>query len=616
MKQYKRLFAVVSSVLTLLPFMPVSAAAADLTESDAMSSDDFENVIAECAQGTRFASFQTAVFTADDVIYTGRFGYSDMETGILADEQSVYDWGSISKTLVWVSIMQLSEQGKLDLNEDIRTYLPDGFLTRLEYDDPITVLNLMNHQCGWEETSGMIETAVRDKILPLDEALKQSEPHQAFRPGEITGYSNWGAALAGYLVECVSGESFSDYVHASIFDVLGMEHTSIAPDHSDTPWVQERYETMKAYQSVSSDTLTPVEKKAYIQIYPAGAAVGTIDDLAAYGRAFLSDPCPLFEKQETLELMLSPTSYFGDSGLVQNCHGFWTSYYGVTCLGHSGATGTGSANFVFSREKGTGCVILANQLGESCFTELIPVLLFGDSNENPELTEDIPDKSADISGKYMLSRDMWKGIPSLLSRLSPMTIKKTDYGTFRMNNVIELNQVRENLFAINLSSTGSPVGCARNPDGRTVLSLGSTDLVETPHLLLDQIMIYGYIVLAVLGFILLIVSWIQKIVKRWNPYSGWQVVILSRTAGLVSLAGIVIFYLFLLAYSGVFPLCKSVIQIAEIICMGCYGVSVLSSLFFLLMKKKQNAKPSAHILNLAVSGLMLAFAAALQLWIV
>ncbi len=604
-----------SSVLTLLPFMPVSAASAEQTESAAMTSDDFENVIAEYAQETRFASFQTAVFTADDVIYTGRFGYSDIEQGIRADEQSVYDWGSISKTLVWVSIMQLSEQGKLDLNDDIRTYLPDGFLTRLKYDDPITVLNLMNHQCGWEETSAMIETADNNKILPLDEALKQSEPNQVFRPGEITGYSNWGAALAGYLVECVSGESFSDYVHTSIFDVLGMEHTSIAPDHSDTPWVQERYETMKAYQSIYADSLTPIDKKSFIQIYPAGAAVGTIDDLAAYGRAFLSDPCPLFEKQETLELMLSPTSFFGDSGLVQNCHGFWTSYYGVTCLGHNGATITGSANFVFSREKGTGCVILANQAGESSFTELIPVLLFGDSKENPELTESGSKKGVDISGKYMLSRDVWKGIPALYSKLSSVTIEKMDDGTFRLNDMIELNETRENLFVINFVREGSPVGYAKNPDGRTILSLGSTDLVKAPNLRLEQIMIYGYMILAVLSFILLIVSWIQTIVKRWNSYGGWQFIILSRAAGIVSLAGIVIYYIFLLSYSGVFTLCKTLTKYAEMMCIGCYGVSLLASLFFLFVKRKQNAKPAAHILNIAISGLLLAFSAALQLWI-
>lgn len=122
-----------------------------------------------------------------------------------------------AKTMIWVSALQLYEQGKLDLEADIRTYLPDGFLTKLKYDDPITMIDLMNHRGGWQEALYTIQVTDESDIMPLGEALKYSEPPQVFRPGEVEAYSNWGAALAGYIIECVSGMDYGEYLHKNIF---------------------------------------------------------------------------------------------------------------------------------------------------------------------------------------------------------------------------------------------------------------------------------------------------------------------------------------------------------------------------------------------------------------
>ena len=119
--------------------------------------------------------------------------------------------------MIWVSALQLYEQGKLDLEADIRTYLPDGFLTKLKYDDPITMIDPMNHRGGWQEALYTIQVTDESDIMPLGEALKYSEPPQVFRPGEVEAYSNWGAALAGYIIECVSGMDYGEYLHKNIF---------------------------------------------------------------------------------------------------------------------------------------------------------------------------------------------------------------------------------------------------------------------------------------------------------------------------------------------------------------------------------------------------------------
>ena len=246
-----------------------------------------------------YSSFVTAVFDGDGIIYQGAFGFTDKENNIAATTDTVYEWGSVTKLTVWVSVMQLYEQGRIDLNADIRTYLPEGFRKNLKYDDPVTMLNLMNHNAGWGEGTWSIQTADPEEIVSLGDALSQSEPPQIYRPGEVCSYSNWGAALAGYIVECITGQSFADYVHENIFEPLGMEHTSILPDHSDNARVQEKRTELVSYSFDGSAWNSNGHQLIYINLYPAGAATGTIGDMALFAQSFVREDNPLFEKSET-----------------------------------------------------------------------------------------------------------------------------------------------------------------------------------------------------------------------------------------------------------------------------------------------------------------------------
>lgn len=91
------------------------------------------------------------IYDRDGTIYRRAFGYMDKENSLKSELDTVYEWGSISKLLVWVSVMQLHEAGKIDLHADIRDSLPEGFLKNLSFDEPITMLDLMNHQAGFED---------------------------------------------------------------------------------------------------------------------------------------------------------------------------------------------------------------------------------------------------------------------------------------------------------------------------------------------------------------------------------------------------------------------------------------------------------------------------------
>ena len=137
-------------------------------------------------------------------------------------ETTVFEWGSISKTFVWVSVMQLVEDRKIDLETDIRTYLPDGFLKNLRFAEPVTLIHLMNHTAGFEEELLDLRYYSASEEIPFKEVLSAHQPKQVYPPGTVSAYSNYGAALAALIVEEASGQSYKDlseiiYVFLTIF---------------------------------------------------------------------------------------------------------------------------------------------------------------------------------------------------------------------------------------------------------------------------------------------------------------------------------------------------------------------------------------------------------------
>ena len=116
---------------------------------------DYESMIDDVADayvGKSVPGACVIVSEHGEIVFSKAYGYADLEKNIPMDfENTVFEWGSISKTFIWVSVMQLVEEGKIDLEEDIRNYLPKGFLKNLHYDKPVTMLNLMNHTAGFED---------------------------------------------------------------------------------------------------------------------------------------------------------------------------------------------------------------------------------------------------------------------------------------------------------------------------------------------------------------------------------------------------------------------------------------------------------------------------------
>ena len=518
----KRFVKIIVSLVMMIMSLDIPVQATELATPSGIAYSDIQTEIEQYIKEREsgLASVEIAVFHQDETIYEGYFGYADIENNMIANEETVYEWGSCSKLLVWISVMQLYEQGLIELEADIQTYLPEGFLTKLQYNEPITILHLMNHTAGWQETIYTVEVSEEKNIVSLEEALKNTEPPQVYIPGEYTAYSNWGTALAAFMVQQVSGMDYAEYVHKNILEPLNMHHTSIGADYRDNEWVKAKREELKSYMIMEDIHDSYGQAIRYILLYPAGSATGTLADFARFAKAFTSDDCLLFEKKETRDRLFTATSYYGDSNIGKNYHGLWSFEHAVQTMGHAGNTTACSSMLQFDPTSGLGVVVMTNECGETAFNYGIPSLLYG----NYEARAGFDGKTitfTDISGMYTNARGFYKGFPKIFSYIgSLMPITKGEAGnTFQVVGM-EMHRIADKQW---IQDDGNGMRMLLYEDernGQSVLEMMSTDYVRDPF--------YWYKAAAIIGFLLLsassgVILCVKLLVylgkrKRYNKY--------------------------------------------------------------------------------------------------
>src|ERR1700730_9988885 len=166
-----------------------------------------------------------AVVKDGQLLFARGYGYSDYEKKVpVSAENTLFRPGSISKLFTWTSVMQLVEQGKLQLDRDVNDYL--DFKMPARFGRPTTLRDIMTHRSGLEETIKDLFVGSEKDLRPLSEYLPSHLPHQIFPPGTIPAYSNYATTVAAYIVQRVSGQLFEDYVEQHIFQPLNMTHAT------------------------------------------------------------------------------------------------------------------------------------------------------------------------------------------------------------------------------------------------------------------------------------------------------------------------------------------------------------------------------------------------------
>lgn len=163
------------------------------------------------------------------VLFAKGYGVADTASGRPVDaERTLFRVASVSKLFTATAVMQLWEQGKLDLDADVNAYL-DSFQVPATFPQPITLRHLLTHTAGFDDRFIGMGARTEADLLPLCGYLARRLPPRVMPSGRYISYSNHGFALAGCVVESVSGMPFSEYARRCIFEPLGMTRSTFVP---------------------------------------------------------------------------------------------------------------------------------------------------------------------------------------------------------------------------------------------------------------------------------------------------------------------------------------------------------------------------------------------------
>lgn len=297
----------------------------------------------------------------EDVVLARGYGYANMENETPMDPTStVMAIGSISKTFVAIAVMQLVEQGRLDLHTDVNRYLTTFQLPET-YPEPVTLAHLLSHTSGIEDPPYAFSPDPA-KVSPLGEYLSAELPVRAHPVGEVNLYSSTGYDLAAFIVEEVSGIPFHQYAEDNIFKPLDMQQTRYLPPAPVPANMATGYLFEKGgFLQTGTHTPQPLN---YDSGYPSGSVISSAADMAHYITALLQDGCYLdtcILDAQTLEWMLQPWSDTGRENQKQTLGFVMDRLNGELLIGHSGATRGFGSLLHFLPERNTGFFLSFNE---------------------------------------------------------------------------------------------------------------------------------------------------------------------------------------------------------------------------------------------------------------
>ena len=258
------------------PALPAVAGGQDLTKADVDAWLD--GYLPYALKSGDIAGAQVAVVKEGQILTARGYGFADVAKRKPVDpDKSLFRPGSISKLVTWTAVMQQVDEGKLKLDSDVNQYL--DFKIPPFNGKPVTLRQLLTHTAGFEEAGKDLIAYDPKYSMELGAFLKRFTPKRIFEAGTTPAYSNWGTALAGYIVERVSGMPFDDYLDARVFKPLAMNNSSFRQ-----PLPARLQADMALGYPRGSGKATPFE---YVVPAPAGSLSATSTDMARFMIAHL-----------------------------------------------------------------------------------------------------------------------------------------------------------------------------------------------------------------------------------------------------------------------------------------------------------------------------------------
>ncbi len=420
-----------SEILTETPTAPAQLTTADVEAF-------LDGVVPQQLQREDIAGAVISIVKDGKLLFAKGYGYADVAgKKPVSPTETLFRPGSVSKLFTWTAVMQLHEQGKLDLDRDVNDYL--DFRIPEAFGQPITLKNILSHTPGFEEQIKDLFT-VETAPIQLGDYLKTHIPRRIYPPGTIPAYSNYATALAGYIVERVSGRPFNEYIEENLFKPLGMTSSTFVQ-----PLPAHLASHMSSGYKLGSGDAGPFE---VVNPSPAGSMSATANDMAQFMIAHLQQG-QLDESRilspETTRLMHSRLFALDDAANAM-CYGFYEeSRNGQRIIGHAGDTLYFHSDLHLILDAGVGFFISYNSGGKA---EISSRTLLWEAFLNRYFPHDIPfteslatakDHAQTVSGAYVLSRRSEHSFLKAASLVGQFTVSPTDDGMIQVAQLTKPN---------------------------------------------------------------------------------------------------------------------------------------------------------------------------------
>jgi CubicO group peptidase (beta-lactamase class C family)/D-alanyl-D-alanine dipeptidase len=317
-----------------------------------------EGWIAGEVESKGLPALSIALVDDQQIVWARGFGFADRARQVPAGAETVYRVGSVSKLFTDLALMQLVEQGRVELDRPVSRVLPE-FAPRNPFDTPITLRQLMAHRSGLvrEPPLGHYFDPKPRALLEVVQSLRETT--LVARPGTHTKYSNAGVTVVGAVVERVRGERFGAAIDRALIGPhgLGLTRTSFDPGPELTRAQAEGLMWTYDGQAVATPTFA-------LGIAPAGNLVSTVTDLGRFLSVLFADgrgPAGLIVRPETLRSMLVPQLGAGGGPTVYGIGFALSRFEGRKRIGHGGTVyGHVSQLTALPAEK-IGVVVLATR---------------------------------------------------------------------------------------------------------------------------------------------------------------------------------------------------------------------------------------------------------------
>jgi len=426
------LLLAMAMLLVTLDAQSVGAASSPTMDADQISAF-FDDLITHQLAERHIPGAVVVVVRDGQILFERGYGYANLGEQIKVDpETSLFRIASITKLFTWTAVMQMVEQGKLDLDADVNQYL--DFQIPNTFPQPIAMKDLMSHTAGFEDNWYATYAAQPADIEPLGRWLAAHIPERVFPPGQVPAYSNYGANLAGYIVERLSGVAWDTYVEQNILEPLGMARATAhqpLPEALQPNMAKGYLYTRGKFIPQGFDLLSPPA---------AGGMSATGSDMARFMIAHLQNgqygEAQILQEQ-TAKLMHS-TLYKPDPRLNGMFYGFWEmSQNGVPIYGHTGDLSTFRSLLALFPEQNMGLFVSYNAgaellpLQEETLASFVDAFFPALDAPVAEPTSALNDAQR-VAGTYQRTRASFSKIAKVLNLISSWQFTALPDGTLTL----------------------------------------------------------------------------------------------------------------------------------------------------------------------------------------